>query len=148
MNDADFWQRCADANCVVLPVRAFRKWGPMRGEGFIGLMFAAVEFDGEAAGPEFYFGLEQHVAGFDKLHPTPEAALQAYIATKDQTARVDLAAATRALSSADWKPEGAVVSGGGQRFVALTNDGGKTWTPLRAIPDDVAPDTRSDKEAS
>jgi len=76
-----------------------------------------------------------------------EQALQAYIAAKDQAVRVDLAAATWPSLSADWKPEGAVVSGGGQRFVALTNDGGKTWTPLRAIPDDVAPDTRSDKEA-
>lgn len=79
MTDADFWQRCAAANCVVAAVRVYSQWGAdgNTDEAFyVGIRYWAMEFWNRAAGPDYYVDLEDGRTGLDSLHKTPEAALR------------------------------------------------------------------------
>ena len=77
----DFWQRCYLAGCVVAPVMAYSGYGKdgnIDQQLALGLRFAALPFDGDACGPDFYVLIEEAQTGSDRLYDTPEDALSAF----------------------------------------------------------------------
>lgn len=80
------WDLCVRLGCVVVPIRVYSQYGDdgnVSEQYFTGLKFRALPFQEEAVGPDYYFGIEEHVAlGDDQLdeffHDTPEAAVIAY----------------------------------------------------------------------
>lgn len=77
----EFWLRCLKAGCVVVPLRVYSRYNAAgnTSEGdFVGLKFVALPFDGEAVGPDFYFGIEHHMSGDYPMFDTPEEALAEY----------------------------------------------------------------------
>ena len=76
-----FWNRCIAAQCFVLPVRLYTQYGDdgnLHDEYFVGIRFAALPFENEAVGDEYWFMIEEGQSGLDKLYKTPEEALQAF----------------------------------------------------------------------
>ena len=77
----NFWQRCRDARCVVVPVPVYSKYGAdgnTHQADFVGFRFAALRFDDEAVGPDYYIQIEEGQTGRDRLFGTAEEALAAY----------------------------------------------------------------------
>ncbi len=80
MDERDFWIRCVNARCVIVPVPTYSAYGDdgnTHAEQFTGLKFAALPFDDKAVGPDYYFMIEEGQTGSDRLYATPEDALVA-----------------------------------------------------------------------
>jgi len=80
-----FWQRCIDANCVIVPLKVYSEWnteGRISEQNFIGIKFAAIPIDPEVAGPDYYFLVEESLADDYPRFDTPEAALEEYESRK------------------------------------------------------------------
>lgn len=78
--DHTFWERCVAARCVVVPLTVYSQFGTdgkLHREHCLGIKFAVLPLEGDPAGPEYYFGIEEHHAGLDGLYESPEAALAA-----------------------------------------------------------------------
>jgi len=80
LENGDFWQRCIDAYCVVIPVKAYSEWGAdgdYDENKLIGIKFVVVrnEYRVVKSDDNFYMIDEMTT----ELHDTPEDALQAWI---------------------------------------------------------------------
>lgn len=81
----EFFEKCADAGCVVVPVKTYSGYGAdenIHAEQFTGIRFAALGFDNEAVGPDYWFMIDQGKTGLANLYETPEAALAAFVAKR------------------------------------------------------------------
>ena len=77
----DFWVRCVNAQCVVIPVKVYAKYnekGNLSEADFIGVRFAALPFSHGATGPEYWFMIDEGQSGEKGLYGTPNEALCAY----------------------------------------------------------------------
>lgn len=76
----DFWERCVAAGCVVVPVNVYSDYvdGNLHESKFQGIRFAALPFDNDAVGPDYWFMIDESQRGLENLCATPEEALQAY----------------------------------------------------------------------
>ena len=79
--DKNFWSRCANAGCVIAPVRTYSTYnaeGNIAPEYFVGIKYAALSFCDEAVGPDYYIEIEEGQTGLERLYATPEEALAAF----------------------------------------------------------------------
>lgn len=76
----EFFQKCSDAGCAVIPVPLYHKYNdtgdPLHPDNYLGLFYAAVPFTDHAVDTERYFMIEEHFAGSEALKGTPEEALR------------------------------------------------------------------------
>lgn len=80
MSDKTFWLRCVNARCVIVPVPTYSQYGDdgnTHQENFFGIRYAALPFDDQAVGPDFYIYIEEGQKGDARLYSTPEEALLA-----------------------------------------------------------------------
>lgn len=79
----DFWQRCVELDCIVVPVQVYTDWGPdgnLDPSKFVGVRYTAIEGDKVAVGPDYWFDIEEYPCGIERMCETPEAALTEYVA--------------------------------------------------------------------
>jgi len=76
--EIDFWLRCTKAKCVVLPVPTYVP-STRDDYKYLGLRYAAVPFDWEATGPDYFVSIKQHQSGIAKLYKTPEDAIAGFL---------------------------------------------------------------------
>jgi len=77
----NFWQRCVDAECVVVPVIAFSGYGKDGNYDpalSMGIRYAAQPVHSFPVAPDFFFMVDECSAGEDKLYSSPTSALEAY----------------------------------------------------------------------
>ena len=80
MDDISFWLRCVKARCLVAPVPTYSQYGEdgnIHQDHFVGILYAALPFDEQAVGPDYYIYIEEGQADYSRLYSTPEAALAA-----------------------------------------------------------------------
>ena len=80
MDNNDFWLRCVSARCVIVPVPTYSQYGSdgnTHQEHFLGVRYAALPFDDQAVGPDFYIYIEEGQTGDARLYGTSEDALLA-----------------------------------------------------------------------
>ena len=76
--NANFWQRCVDAECVIVPVKVYARFtesGHLSNDDLIGIKYGIIEQEVWVAGPDFYYYISHQDAGPDWMHDTPELAL-------------------------------------------------------------------------
>ncbi len=83
MNEVDdsFWKRCVDAWCVVIPVRIYSQYGKdgnISEEYSEGIKFIALNSDGNAVAPDYWFMIDEQNTELKNYHDSPEAALKAF----------------------------------------------------------------------
>ncbi len=71
-----FFDECAEAGCVVVPVRVYSSWDEREANpnDFV-MMFYAFQYNSDSVGPDYYIELEENHEGINGLCDTPEAAL-------------------------------------------------------------------------
>lgn len=77
----DFWLRCVNARCAVVPVSTYSQYdenGNVHQDNSIGIRFAALPCDEHAVGPDYYVMMESWQSGLNHLYSTPEEAISAY----------------------------------------------------------------------
>lgn len=80
MSVEEFLKRCAQARCVVLPVNVYTEYvdGNLHPSKLEGLKYAALQFEGDAVGPDYWFMIEEACTGRGRLFDTAMEALAAY----------------------------------------------------------------------
>ena len=86
MDDQEFWLRCVNARCIVVPVPTYSQYGEdgnTHQEHFIGIRYATFAFDERAVGPDYWVMIEEGQNGAEHLYSTPDEALAAREARKE-----------------------------------------------------------------
>ena len=81
MDNNEFWLRCVNARCVIVPVPTYSQYcsdGNTGPEYFTGIRYAAIRFDDQAVGPDYHIHIEEGQTGLERLYITPEDALAAH----------------------------------------------------------------------
>lgn len=76
-SDLEFWESCAAAECVILPVKCYSGYGAdgnLDESKLIGIRYAALKFDNYAVGPDYWFMIDESQVGMDQLFETPQDA--------------------------------------------------------------------------
>lgn len=81
MIKSSFWIRCAQADCTIIPVYAYKRSlpdGNIDHSSLIGLKYLAVGTSGSVVGPNYFFEVVHYRDDLIGYYDTPEAALLAY----------------------------------------------------------------------
>jgi hypothetical protein len=78
--NVDFWKRCYEARCVIVPVMVYSDYvdGNLHPSKLVGLRYAALQFEGDAVGPHYWFMIDDGNSGAENLFESPLQALEAY----------------------------------------------------------------------
>lgn len=76
----DFWERCVDAGCVVVPIKVYSGYvgGDIHPSTYVGIRYVAMEFSDVAIGPDYWTMIDEAVDGEENFHASPLEALQAF----------------------------------------------------------------------
>ena len=78
INYNDFWESCAEAYCVVAPIKLYSTYNPegnLSDKNLIGIKYVAFQFDNGAPLDDFYVDIEERTSDTTHIFDTPEEAL-------------------------------------------------------------------------
>jgi hypothetical protein len=87
MND-DFWKKCIDNRCVIVPVQVYSQYDETGNESerfYVGMKFIALRSDPETVGPDYYYQIDESSTTKESLFDSPEDALNSHIEWRRKT---------------------------------------------------------------
>lgn len=79
----EFWGKCADSSCVVVPVKVYSKYnesGNLSESDFVGIKYTALFIDNEIVAPDYWIMVDNMQDGLQNYFETPEDALANFCA--------------------------------------------------------------------
>ncbi len=82
----NFWQRCVNAGCVVVPLAAYSDYvdGNTHPSRYVGLRYVALPSGADVVLSCGFFMLDESVKGWENYYLTPTEALKAYEDRKNE----------------------------------------------------------------